>query len=156
MDLRSRLEYFHKEHDEILRFLNDWESALKMAASDRDDERRKGLAELRRFENELLSIEEHCHAEERTVDSPFEIYLDDVSLARLAQEHELLRQLSTDFLRELRFATVMRTTEVVGLGNALLEQLRRHIAHEALLLRQIEEGRAAEEKLLLRYTDSAG
>jgi len=156
MDLRSRLDYFRKEHDEILRFLNAWEGALKMAASDGDDERRKGLTELRRFENELLSIQEHCHAEERTVDSPFQIYLDDVSLTRLAREHELLRQLSNDFLRELRFATLMRTNEVVRLGNALLEQLRRHIAHEAALLEQIEEGRAAEEKLLLRYTDSAG
>jgi len=156
MDLRSRLDYFRKEHDEILHFLNDWKNALKMAGGDGDDERRKGLAELRRFENELLSIQEHCHAEERTVDSPFQIYLDDVSLTRLAQEHELLRQLSNDFLRELRFATLMRTNEVVRLGNALLEQLRRHIAHEAALLEQIEEGRAAEEKLLLRYTDSAG
>lgn len=156
MDLRSRLDYFRKEHDEILRSLNDWERALKKAASEGDDERRKGLAELRRFESQLLSIAEHCHAEERTVDSPFQIYLDDASLARLAQEHESLRQLTNDYLRELQFATLLRTTEVVRQGTALLEQLRRHIAHETALLKQIEDGRAAEERILLRYTESAG
>lgn len=155
MDLRSRLDYFRKEHEEILRFLNNWERALKMAASESDEERLKGLEELRRSENDLMSIQEHCHAEERTVESPFQIYLDDASLARLAQEHELLRQLSNDFLRELTFATIFRISELVRSGSALLEQLRRHIAHETELLKQIEEGKAAEEKLLLRYTQPA-
>ena len=145
MDLRSRLDYFRKEHDEILAFLKDWENALQMAAHDSDEQRLKGLVELRKMENDLLGIREHCRDEERTVESPFQIYLDDASLARLAEEHELLRRLSNNFLRELTFATMFRTDELVGLGRELLEQLRRHIALETTLLKQVEDGRAAEE-----------
>ena len=155
MDLRSRLDYFRKEHDEILAFLKNWENALQMAAHDSDEQRLKGVVELRKMENDLLGIREHCREEERTVESPFQIYLDDASLARLAQEHELLRRLSNNFLRELTFATMLRTDELVGLGTELLEQLRCHIAHETTLLKQIEDGRAAEEKVWLQYSQPA-
>ena len=152
MDLRTKLEYFRKEHDDIQRFLDEWEGALRLAAREDDEERSKGLARLREAENDLLSIQEHCHAEERTVESPFRIYLDDASLARLVQEHGLLRQLTNDYIRELTFATLLRTGDLVGVGTKLLEQLRRHITYETALLKQIEDGRAAEEKVLLQYT----
>lgn len=145
MDLRTKLDYFRKEHDEILLFLESWEDALQMAACEDDSDRLKGLARLREMERDLLSIQEHCHAEERSFESPFQMHLDDASLARLVQEHHLLGQLSNDFLRELRFATLLRTGELIPLGTELLGQLRRHIAYEAALLERIEERSAAKQ-----------
>ncbi len=90
----------------------------------------------------LLRIQEHCRVEEQIVESPFQIWTMPRSHA-LAQEHELLRQLTNDFLRELTFAAVFRISELVRSGVALLEQARRHIAHETRLLKQIEEGKAS-------------
>ena len=150
MDLGSRLGYLQAEHEEILRFLDDWEGALKLARYELDAERLKGLCLLREAEAKLIAIQEHCHAEERAAESPFPIYLDHTTMAQLAQEHERLRLLTNDFLRELNFATLLRTDELVRLGTELLEQLRQHIAYETELLKHIETGNAAEEKLPAR------
>ena len=150
MDLRSRLDYLRNEHEEILRFLDDWEGTLKLAGHDLDEERLKSLSLLREAEQKLIAIQEHCHREERTAESPFPVYLDHTTMAQLAQEHERLRLLTNDFLRELTFATLLRTDDLVRLGSELLEQLRKHIAYETGLLKQIETGNAAEEKLPAR------
>jgi hypothetical protein len=152
MDLRSQLDYFRKEHEDIQRFVEDWEDALKLAASEDDADRLRALAQLRQMETVLLGIREHCRAEQRTVESRLRAHQDDVSRVRLAQEHELLRQLTNDYLRELQFATLSRTGEVARLGIELLEQLRNHIAYETALLKQIEDSSEGEEKVLLRHT----
>ncbi len=152
MDLRSQLDYFRKEHEDIQRFLEDWEGALRLAASEDDANRLRALALLRQMETDLSSIHEHCRAEQRTVESLLQMHHDGASLVRLAQEHELLRQLTNNYLRELQFATLPRTGEVVGLGIELLAQLRTHIAYETALLKQIEDRNTAEQKVLLRYT----
>ena len=55
---------------------------------------------------------------------------------------------------EARSPSLLRTSELVRSGRALLELLRSHIAYKAELLKQIEDSAAAEEKLL-RYTHPA-
>jgi hypothetical protein len=46
-------------------------------------------------------------------------------------------------------------TQLVTLGRHLLKKLRHQIVYEEGLLKQIEGGNEAEEKIFLRYTDSA-
>ncbi len=155
MELRSALQRFRKEHDDILRYLKLWEGALNRAASPEDPERRKGLLELREMEKQLEGIQEHCRAEEENVESPYNLYLENVDLQQLQKEHEELARCTSDFRMELRFATTLRTEQMIQLGRHLLELLRHHIAYEEGLLKQVEDGQSAEDKLLLRYTQGA-
>ena len=156
MDLRNQLERFRKEHDDILRFLKDWEDALTLASSDDEPSRCRGLAELREMEQKVADIREHCREEERSVDSPFQIYLDDHALEHLRHEHDRLEQFADGYTSELKYLTTPPPTDqLVMLGRRLLDHLRHHIAYEEGLLKQIEEGNQAEEKVFLRYTQAA-
>ena len=155
MDLRSQLQKYRQEHDEILRFLKVWENALNLAESQQDTERRRGLADLREMEKTFERIRQHSNEEEENLESPYGLYLEDGALQKLGEEHELLIRWNSDFCRELRFATIVRTDEVVALGRQLLEMLRHHIVYEEGLLKQIQDEKDAEEKLLLKYTESA-
>ncbi len=156
MDLRSQLDMYRKEHDDILRFLKEWEGALDLAASADDATRCKGLTQLAEMEKKLLEIRQHCREEEKNIDSPFQIHLDDNAFAQLAEDHALLDELSEGYRSELKsLTTPPPTNDLVGRGRHLLGELRRHIAFEEGLLKQIEDGNEAEEKMFLRYTHSA-
>jgi hemerythrin-like domain-containing protein len=153
MNLHQQIEHFHKEHDEILRFLKEFESALTLAGGESEKERRAGLAELGKMEQKLAEIREHCREEEQDLESPFQMYLGDFALEDLHTEHQILERRNHDFCAELTAATAPPPTEnLVSLGRRLLEHLRHHIAREELLLAQIADGNAAEEKVFLRYT----
>ncbi len=153
MDLRYQLEFYRKEHDEILLFLKEWEDALNLAAGTGEAAPGQALQHLREMEPKLLEIRQHCREEEQNVESPSQIYLDDAALKRLRQEHETLEQLSDGYRGELkRLATPPPTDALVSMGRRLLAGLRRHIAYEEGLLKQIEEGSEAEENKFLPYT----
>lgn len=152
MDLHGELKRHRKEHDEVLRFLTEFDGALARAAAESDRERCAGLAQLSKMEEKLAEIREHCREEEQSIESPFQLYLDDYALEDLQIEHKLLERHSHDFCAELTAVTAPPPTEtLVRLGQRLGEQLRRHIAREEELLKQIEEGSAAEQRLFLRY-----
>jgi len=144
MEVGSQLERFRKEHDDILRFLGEFQGALMQAHSAGDEERRGGLARLRQFEERLRTIREHCREEQQCLESPFRPYLDDSSVEALRREHEVLNQLTDAFLRELRqVALTPPTGQLVEIGRGLLETLRHHIAFEEGLLKQVEDGKTA-------------
>ncbi len=155
MDLLTELGRFHKEHREILNVIISWEQALNRVSSDRDEERRRGLTELRGVGNKMSAIQEHCRAEEQAVESPNRLYLGPVQFERLRDEHAELARLIQSAVSELRFANVDRTEGILTRGRQLAEFLRQHIAYEEGLLTEIQEGRNAEEKLLLRYSEPA-
>jgi hypothetical protein len=156
MDLHNQLERYRKEHDEILRFLREFDAALKQAGETAIEQRRIGLEQLREIEGKLIEIRQHCSEEEKSVQSPFRLYLNDVELEDLQSEHQFLEQLSQSFCTELKILTSPPPTGVlVRLGRRLLEELRRHIAREEGMLIQIEENSQAEEKVFLRYSQSA-
>ncbi len=153
MDLPRQLEHYRKEHDEILRFLREFDETLTLASDEAEETRRLGLARLRGMEETLAGIREHCRAEEQNVESPFQIYLDDYALEDLHVEHLSLEKHSHDFCAELVAVTAPPPTEdLVRLGWQLVDELRRHIAREGGLLKQVADGRTAEEKIFLRYT----
>lgn len=155
MDLLTELVRFHKEHREILNVIISWEQALNRLSSDRDEERRRGLSELRGMGCEISAIQEHCRAEQRAVESPNRLYLGPVQFERLRDEHAELARLIQSAVSELRFANVDRTEGILTCGRQLAEFLRQHIAYEEGLLTEIQEGHNAEEKLLLRYSEPA-
>ncbi len=153
MELHNQLKHFRKEHDEILHFLEEFGAALSLAGATEKETRRIGLEQLREMEAKLAEIREHCSEEEKNVESPFRLYLDDFALEDLHGEHEFLEQLSHAFCTELEIVTGPPPTEVlVRLGQQLLGELRQHIAREEGLLKQIADGSEAEEKVFLRYT----
>ena len=90
MDLHRELERHRKEHDEILRFLKEFDGALALATAESDKERGAGVAQLSKMEEKLAEIREHCREEEQSIESPFEMYLDDYALDDLHIEHQLL------------------------------------------------------------------
>lgn len=155
MEVHRQLENVRKEHDEILQFLIACEYVLQRVSSDDWDVRCHSLEQLREMDGELVEIGEHCRREEEGVESPFELYLEPKSLEELRREHGRLRRLISDFRRELMLATAPRTVDLVALGKEVIAEVRMHVAEEEESLAQIEAGAAAEEKLLIRYSESA-
>lgn len=156
MDVGNRLDYFRKEHQDFLRFLNDWDLALDLIASDDSRKNLQGLNNLRALEPGLQAIQAHCASEERTVEEPFHAFLQKSQVETLQTEHEDLTRLLGNLFTELRFATLSQTDRALAAGHRVSEFTRRHIEFEEKLLAEIAQKLAqrAEEKLLLRYTQS--
>ena len=147
MHLRQQLEHFRREHDAILRFLREFEAALDLADGQVDGGCVEAVAQLERIENRLLAIRKHCREEERSVESPFQFYLEDVTTERLRADHELFDELLRAFCDELRRGQVQsRQAELVRRGRLLLAHARHHIAFEEGLLKQIEDAADAEPR----------
>jgi hypothetical protein len=155
MEVHRQLEKVRNEHDEILQFLITWEFALQRAASDDWDVRCHGLEQLHEMDEQIAEINEHCRREEEGVESPFQLYMEPKSLKELRKEHRRLGCLIRDFRRELKLVTAPRTADLIVLGRDVVKEIRKHVAEEEVLLAQIEAGAAAEEKVLLQYTQSA-
>ena len=146
MDPITRLDYFRKEHLDILRFLEKWEGAISLITSKDDERRTKALSELREMESDLHAIRNHCYSEERNLESPYRSYLKKKQFHTLTNEHQELGRLVQDMLRKLQFATMDQIDNIAGLGMQLAEFIRRHIGYEETLLNGIEQGLALEGK----------
>ena len=156
MDVGKDLDYFRKERQDVLRFLDDWDLALDLIASDDNRKNLQGLDRLRALEPGLQTIQAHCASEEHTVEEPFHTYLEKGQIEALRTEHEELTRLLGNLFTELRFATLGQTSRTAIAGRRVSEFIRHHLQFEETLLAEIEEklAREAEEKMLLRYTQS--
>jgi hypothetical protein len=156
MDVGTRMEYFRKEHQDFLHFLNQWDQAVETTASKDAEQCVRGLHELRDMKPNMKAIKDHCTAEERNVEGPYREYLEEGQLDELKKEHRDLSRLLEDLFTELRFATLYQTERAVAAGREVSALVRRHIQFEEKLLMAIEQKLAeeAEQKLLLRYTQA--
>jgi hypothetical protein len=156
MDVVTRVDYFRKEHQDFLRFLGEWESALDVTASQDEHEVVPALERLRALQPQLQALREHCSSEERNIEGPYHTYLEQGQIEALRAEHQHLARLLSDLFSELRFATLYQTERARAAGDRLAEFTRQHILFEEKLLAEIEIKLAqeAEEKLLLRYTQA--
>jgi hypothetical protein len=156
MDVSTRLDYFHKEHEDFLRFLDDWERTLETLASKDQDSVRTALSRLREMQPNLKAIESHCSSEELNVEDPYRNFLEKGQLEQLKKEHLELAHMVTDMLSELRFATLYETERARSAGHELAGLVRRHMRFEEKLLEEIADklSAEAEEKVLLRYTQA--
>jgi Hemerythrin HHE cation binding domain len=137
MARRHRVEYLRKEHQGLLDLADRIEEAIALACHKEFTDHEKSLAELRSLEHGFSGIVEHCHAEDRIVESTLYHYVGEAERSRMDEEHsEIVRTLG-EFREELRFATVDRTKEMIVSGRELLGKLRAHVANEAALLDRI-------------------
>lgn len=145
MELQAKIKRYRSEHDQILRFLKQWEDALLEFARADELFRTKSLAQLSEMETQLTALVRHCEEEEQELDTRSKHFLDDRALEHLHGEHEQLRELTGNYKRLLRvlYATPP-TRSLVELGQQLVAHLRRHIAYEEGLLKQIEDGQGRE------------
>jgi hemerythrin-like domain-containing protein len=156
MNLREPLEQFHREHQDILRFLQEWEQVLARAACEDPDVRIRALQQLRDMRERLGQIQQHCSEEERSSESVFRLYLDEALFAELCREHARLQEFVQAYLEAVaQLTTPPPAQSLVTLGRSLVEHLRQHIALEERLLEQIRNSAEAEERILLRYTQAA-
>lgn len=154
MTLNSRFEYLQTEQDEILHATNRMEKALELAGSEEFSKRLKGLLELRALGHAFDGIGEHCHSEERMVQSTFRRCLNKPEYSRVVAEHtELLRQLY-NFREELEFATADSAPAIIPSGKELIRRVRGHINYERKLLERISAAGPIPEEVLMRYTES--
>ena len=156
MDVGTRVDYFRKEHQDFLRFLDDWERALGLLADKDAEESLRGLNRLRELQAQLHALRDHCTSEERNVEGPYRGYLEKGQINTLRAEHEELARLLGDLFSELPFATLYQTERVRMAGSHVAIFTRRHLLFEEKLLEEIERKLAeeAEQKMLLRYTQS--
>jgi hypothetical protein len=137
MALRHRIEYLRKEHKGLLELARHIEAALELAGREAVRDHELGLAQLRENEHSLSGVVEHCHADERIVESTLHEYAGEKERARNQEEHQdLLRKLAT-FRDELRFATVDRLRGASIAGHEFVRTLQTHVAGESELLDQI-------------------
>lgn len=137
MELRHRVEYLRQEHAELLSLAARIERLLESASKNNFSEHLKSLTELRSLEHGLAGIVEHCHAENRIIESTYRRYLQPDERARIDTEHEQIIRFVTSFREELRYATVDRTMAMILPGMDVVKWLRAHIAYERELLDRI-------------------
>ncbi len=137
MAIRERIEYLRKEHQELLHLVDKIEKMLEAASKNDLAEHLKSLNELRSLGHGLAGIVEHCHAENRIVESTYHEHLKPDECARIDVEHEQIIRAVTNFREELKFATVDRTMAMIFPGMDLVNQLRAHVAYEQELLDRI-------------------
>jgi hypothetical protein len=138
MDLQRNFDTAHREHQEILEFLNLWENALKLLDRSDLDLRCEGLHQLQNMEERIASICDHCRREEEDPDSPLFRFAQEADRGRMKDEHFRLYRANYEFRRELEFTTSSYTEDLLILGQKLLVSLRGHITYEDGLLKRFE------------------
>jgi hypothetical protein len=139
MALRHRIQYLRKEHEELLHLADRIEKMLESASKNDFAEHLKSLTGLRSLEHGLAGIVEHCHAEDRIIESTYHHYLQQDERARIDAEHEQIIRAVTNFREELKCATTDQTMAMILPGMDVVRRLRAHIAYEGELLGRIAE-----------------
>jgi hypothetical protein len=137
MAFRDRISYLQAEHTKLLDHAGNTARFLELASSQEFPDQQQGLRGLRRLSHFFDGIAEHCHAENRVVESVYQHHLKKTECDSIAAEHGDLLHLLADFREELRFATADRAASLVGPGMQLVKSLRAHIACERMFLSQI-------------------
>jgi hypothetical protein len=153
---RAELERWRTLHREMTELLAHWREALTLLAAAEDARRLEGLARLRGLETRLLSVIEQCSAEAASAEPRWLIYAEPSAWAELHDRHDRAVRLVHDAFENLRFATLDRTEEAAVSARTLAALLSEHLAFEQKLLDQIEANRAAEDRMLVSYTESGG
>lgn len=141
MELAHRIEYLRKEHAELLAVANELDRVLGAADSGDFSTQQRVLSELRSMGHRFDGIVEHCHTDDRIVESTYHHYLSEEDRNVLAQDHLQLTKVLSEFREELRFATADRTATLVKPGIVLAQQLRAHVTRETGFLNKIAEER---------------
>jgi hypothetical protein len=145
MVLGHRVEYLREEH-KGLELADRIEAALTLASRKESADHEKSVAELRALEHGFSGIVEHCHAEERIVESTFHHYLGERERSRIDEQHREILRAVGEFREDLRFATVDRMKETGVTGSEVVRKLREHIAGESELLDRIVRQSASGKK----------
>ena len=154
MALHARMEYLRREQKELLGLVGRIEAALTLASQENVAKHEVSLARLRALEAGFQGIAEHCHSEERIVESTLHAHASKKERVKNNEQHrEILRQLGA-FRDDLRFATVDRLHDVCVSGNELTRALRAHVASESAVLDEIA-GDAHPERTRIRSVRKA-
>jgi hypothetical protein len=151
MQLHTQLDYLRAEHKEMLTMALDLTAAFSLAQGKDVRTRSSGVARLRSHEAQLPGIIEHCHSVRRLLETPFRSYLETEEVDALNEDHSRLERFVSDFQRELEFASVDRTSDVVTSGHALVEALRAHSSLEETILQRVEETNEPSGETLAQY-----
>jgi hemerythrin-like domain-containing protein len=154
MTLTTRLEYLRLEQEEMLRLVSRLEEALGQAVNQEFETRRKALIGLHALDRGLLGVGEHCHSEDRIVESTLRRYSNKTEYARLNAEHADMLRLLSDFREGMEFATADSIADVIPAGKELIQKIREHIAYERTFLDRIDTSESVPEEVLIRYTES--
>ena len=146
MALRDRIKYLRKEQHELLHLADRVEKLLESASKNDFAEHQKSLSELILLEPGFAGIVDHCHPENRIVESTYREYLQPDECARIVTEHEQIIRAVTNFGEELKFATADRTEAMILPGMDVVNQLRSHIAYEQKLLDRIVQTSKMQKK----------
>jgi hypothetical protein len=151
---RAELARWGKLHREMAEVLDRWREAQRLLAGNDPAGRLEGLRRLRALENPLLAGIEQCREEAQGVEPRWRIYAEASVWAALDEQHEQGAREAHNILDELRYATLDRTEKAATSAARLAARLSDHLAFERRLLEQIEANRAAEDKLMVSYTES--
>lgn len=136
--LAGRIAYSRAEHAKLLEAGESLAQSLALTSSPDFPDKQKGLAGLRAIEHAFDGIAEHCHAEDRIVESIYDQYLKPEQRAHIAAEHHEILRLLGNFREELRYATADRANELSGSATELINALKAHVARENESLGQIQ------------------
>jgi hypothetical protein len=155
MALHDRIQYLRREHEEISRLMDTLEEFLALTSSQEFNRRAQGLTELRAFDHHMGAVIEHCHSEDRAVESLYDRYLQDEERQRINLEHQEIVRLVDRFRDEVRFSTADHTTTLSLWGKELVNRMRGHSAYEEILLNRVDALSALPEEVVARYMHSS-
>ncbi len=158
MELANRIEYLRKEHTELLGIAHDLDRILLDVNSGDFTTRQRVLSDLRSLGHRFDGVVEHCHVDDRLVESTYHKYLSEKDRGILADEHLQLVRTLAEFREELRFTTADRIANLAKPGATLVSALRAHLATETAFLNRIAkeaEARHSEKQPAKRLTARA-
>ena len=155
MALHDRVQYLRREHEEIARLMDTLEEFLVLTSSEEFNRRAQGLTELRALDHHMGALIEHCHSEDRAVESLYDRYLQQEERKRINLEHQEIIRLVDRFRDELRFSTADHTTTLSLWGKELVSRMRSHSAYEEILLNRVDALSALPEEVVERYMHSS-
>jgi len=137
MKLAHQIDYLGAEQDAALSLTDKIEKLLDSTCKGDYSEHERTINELRSLDHGLAGIVEHCHAQDRLVESTYYQALQKDELERIDAEHQRIIQAITSFREELKCATADRMNAMILPGMDIVRLIRTHVPYEASLLTKL-------------------
>jgi hypothetical protein len=137
MKLSQQIDYLGAEQNAILSLADKIEKLLDSTPKGDYSEHERTVMELRSLDHRLAGIVEHCHAQDRLVESTYYQELQKEERERIDAEHQRIIQAVTSFREELKCATADRMNAMILPGMDVVKLIRTHVPYEASVLTKL-------------------
>jgi hypothetical protein len=133
MERTHQMDYLRAEQNAVLSLTDKIERLLDSTSKGDYSEHERTVNELRSLDHGLAGIVEHCHAQDRLVESTYYQELQKDERERIDAEHQRIIQAVASFREELKCATADRMNAMILPGMDVVKLARAHIPYTGKL-----------------------